>query len=109
GCLRCPRRFTGFLANFNLLRASGERKLHACARLSPGQAALMTVLACPPDRLRSVILVLVADEVQLARLDLVDRAPVLERFLAAVGDPHFGGLEFADGHRELVPVSMVGD
>ena len=47
--------------------------------------------AVPPvGSRRLVVFVLIADEVQLARLDLVGHAPVLERFLAAVGDPHFG-------------------
>src|SRR5260221_2713982 len=51
-----------------------------------------------------IVLVLIADEVQLAGLDLVRHAPMLERFLAPVGDPHFGRLELADGHGQLVPI-----
>ena len=56
-----------------------------------------------------VVLVLVAHQVQLARLDLVGHAPMLERFLAAMGDPHFARGDIADGAGQLVPVGVVGD
>ena len=34
---------------------------------------------------------------------------MLERFLAAVGDPHLAGRDLTDGRGELVPVGMVRD
>ena len=43
----------------------------------------------------SVVLVLIADQVQLARLDLAGHAPMLQRFLAAVGDPDLARGELA--------------
>ena len=60
-------------------------------------------------RVGSVVLVLIADQVELARLDLAGHAPVLERFLAAVGDPDFARGQLLDRRGQLVPVGMVGD
>src|SRR5215203_7497020 len=57
----------------------------------------------------SVVLILVADEVQLARLDLVEHAPVLQCFLTPVRDPDFARRKLADRAGQLVPVGMVGD
>src|SRR3546814_16785155 len=56
-----------------------------------------------------IVLILIADEVELPRLDLVHGEPVDQRLLAAVRDPHLPGRDFGEGSGELVPVGMVGD
>ena len=56
----------------------------------------------------SIVLVLVADEVQLAGPDLMGEAPMLERLLSSMSDPDLGGLELADGHGQFVPIGMIG-
>src|SRR3546814_10892782 len=58
---------------------------------------------------RLIVLILIADEVELPRLDLVHGAPVDQRLLAAVRDAHLPGRDFGEGSGELVPVGMVGD
>src|SRR5690348_2406024 len=85
-----------------------SRMVHGC--FDPGFYAFSGLSGIAPENCaRSVIFILVADKVQLAGLDLMRHAPVLQRFLAAMRDPHFGRLELANGHGELVPVGMVGD
>jgi hypothetical protein len=50
----------------------------------------------------SIILILIADEVQLAGFDLVSQTPVLERFLAAVGANLLPSISRGGGPAELV-------
>src|SRR3546814_1648268 len=57
----------------------------------------------------SVVIILIAHQCQGARRDLVGRAPMDERVLAAVGDPHLFGRDLADRGGKLVPIGVVGE
>ena len=87
-----------------------KRRISQASIASSGRSTSSSPLQASSAGSRAlVVLVLVADEVQLAGLDLVGHAPMLQRFLAAVGDPDFARREFADGRRQLVPVGMIGN
>ena len=96
------------------LKAPGRLLRPVSAKVRPGRgvrAERETVKAEGPETRhclikggegsKLVVLVLIADEVELARLDLAGHAPMLERFLAAVGDPHFASARSS----AIVPVS----
>ena len=90
-------------------------------RSGPNIRQLRILMACAPaGRRRSwlqgagfsaalVVLILIADEIQVPCLDLVQLAPMHQRVLAAVGDPHFFRRDFEDGLGQLIPIGMVGD
>jgi hypothetical protein len=57
----------------------------------------------------SIILILITDQVQRARLDLASHAPVHQRFFAAVRHPDFLRRDFGEGRGQFVPVGVVGE
>ena len=56
----------------------------------------------------SIILILIPDQIQRARLNLAGHAPVDQRFFATVGYPDFLRRNLGQRRRQFVPVGMVG-
>src|SRR5690606_33813930 len=103
-------RWSGRTTSGSSASCAGRRSARQRSRSSPGSPCSGGVARAPPAGggkgrpLIVLVLVLVADEVQLARLDPAGRAPVHQRVLAAVGDPHLARGQFLDRLRQLVPV-----
>ena len=82
-----PRLFESFVVDHLIPRSRGggnaaDNLRVACAACDYVHVALANAIG-----ISSIILILIADEIQLAGLDLVVHAPVLERLLTAVGEP----------------------